>query len=55
MSHKQNLESRIRDCENKLQRINNGEYKLRCPDNVKTLLGYIILDCETKLFNLSLQ
>lgn len=53
---KQQLEKRIRDCENKLLKINNWEYShLRYPENIKILLQTIIIVSEEKLFNLSLS
>ena len=54
--YKNELEKRIRDCENKLIKINNWEYPhLRYPDNIKILLQTIIIVSEEKLFNLSLS
>ena len=55
ITHKNTVHSRIRDLESKMRRVANGELKVRCPEQIKTALGLMILECETEIFNLSLQ
>ena len=55
ITHKNITHTRIRDLESKMRRIINGELKVRYPEEIKTALGIMILQCETEIFNLSLQ
>lgn len=53
--YKQQLEKRIRDCDNKILKINNWEYPhLRHPEDIKKTLLATILHCEEKIFTISL-
>lgn len=53
--YKQQLEKRIRDCDVKILRINNGDYpNLRYPEHIKKTLLATILHCEEKIFTLSI-
>ena len=48
-----NLNARIRDVNNKLTRLNSGEYKLRCPVQVKTCLGMILVELELEKYSIT--
>jgi hypothetical protein len=46
------IDRRIRDIENKLTRIRSGEYNLRCTDQVRTVLGIILVQLEEEKYNI---
>jgi hypothetical protein len=53
MSHALSLiNARIRDIENKLIRIRNGECNLRCTDQVRTTLGIILVQLEEEKYSI---
>ena len=47
------INARIRDIENKLKRLSNWEYNLRCPDQVRTTCGMILVQLELEKYNIT--
>ena len=45
------LNARMRDIENKLKRLSNWEYNLRCPDQVRTTLWIILVKLEMEKYD----
>jgi hypothetical protein len=47
------LNTRIRDINNKLIRLNSWEYTLRCPVQVKTTLWIILVQLELEKYSIT--